>query len=183
MKSHIKTAKRVPIAMLALAILAGSGTQGHSADPPSVGLHEAALLGDVVAVRQHIAAGSDLDERDPSGGSSPLITAAVFGQTEVATALIEAGADLDFRNNEGSTPLHSAAFFCRTEIVEILLANGADKSLRNNAGATALESVAGPFDEVRGIYDFLAGVLGPLGLRLDYERIETTRPKIAEMLL
>ena len=34
----------------------------------------------------------------------------------------------------------------------------------------------------RGAYDYLGAVLGPYGLELDYEYIERTRPKIAEML-
>ncbi len=150
--------------------------------PPDVGLHMAVIEGNLQAVRQHIASGSDLDEKEPSGGSSPLITAAVFGKTEIALVLIEAGADVNIKNNEGSTPLHTAAFFCRTEIVEALLANGADKKIINNAGATALESVTVPFDAVKGIYDYFGKVLGPMGLVLDYERIKNTRPKIIVIL-
>ncbi|MGB2907422.1 MAG: ankyrin repeat domain-containing protein, partial [Candidatus Aminicenantaceae bacterium] len=115
-------------------------------------------------------------------GSTPLIIAITFGKTEVAKALIEAGADLTITNNDGSASLHIAAFFCRTEIVEALLENGADKDFRNSAGRTALDAVEGPFDEVKAIYDALRKDLEPLGLRLDYERIKETRPKIAEML-
>ena len=133
-------------------------------------------------VQQHIEAGSDLNERDPTGGSSPLITAAVFGKTEVALALIAAGTDVDFKNNDGSTPLHSAAFFCHTEIVEALLINGADAAIKNNAGSIALEPVIAPFEDVKGIYDYFGETLEPLGLKLDYEQIEKTRPVIAEML-
>ncbi len=150
--------------------------------PPSIGLHEAVLTGNVTAIQKHINAGSDLNKKDEYGGSSPLMTAATFGQTEAAIMLIEAGADVNQINNEGSTPLHAAAFFCRTEIVKALLENGAIKDIRNNAGSTALESVAIPFDYVKGIYDQLGAALGPLGLRLDYERIKTTRPKIRQML-
>ena len=150
--------------------------------PPEVGLHMAVIEGDLMAVRQHILAGSDVDEKEPTGGSSPLITAAVFGRTEVAMALIEAGADVNIKNNDGSTPLHSAAFFCRTEIVEGLLANGADKNIRNNAGSTAMETVTGPFAAVEGIYDYFVKALGPMGLNLDYSQIKKTRPKIAEIL-
>jgi len=149
---------------------------------PAIGLHEAALQGNLEIIQQHIEAGSDLNEKDASGGSSPLITAAVFGKTEVALALIDADADVNFKNNDGSTPLHTAAFFCSTEIVEALLANGADATIKNNAGASALESVITPFEEVKGIYDYFGEALGPLGLKLDYEQIKETRPVIAEML-
>ena len=100
----------------------------------------------------------------------------------MARALIEAGADVNYKNNEGSTALITAAFFCLTEIVKILLENSADKNARNNAGSTALESVASPFDAVKGIYDGLGAALKPLGLELNYEQIMATRPKIAEML-
>ena len=47
--------------------------------PGELGLHEAIVRGDLEAVRQQIEAGADLNAREPSGGSSPLITAATFG--------------------------------------------------------------------------------------------------------
>ena len=85
--------------------------------------------------------GANLNEKDQVGGSSPLIIAATFGQTEVAIALIEAGVDINQKNNDGSTALHTAALFCHTDIVKALLDKGADKSVRNHSGATALELV------------------------------------------
>jgi len=149
---------------------------------PNIDIHAAAVMGDLEAVQQHIKAGTDLDMKEPLGGSSPLITAVVFGKTEVAKVLIEAGADLNIKNNEGSTALHSAAFFCRTEIVETLLAKGADKTIKNKLGSTAFQAVAGPFDQVKVVYDFIGKQLGPFGLKLDYSHIKATRPKIAELL-
>lgn len=150
--------------------------------PPSTDIHTATFLGDLDAIRQHISASSDLNEQEPSMNSTPLISAAVFGKTEVARALIEAGADVNIQNNEGSSALHSAAFLCRTEIVAMLLEMGADKDLKNIYGSTALESVAGPFDQVKSIYDEFSKNLGPLGFKLDYEQVEKTRPIIASML-
>lgn len=161
------------------AAAAPSSSQQATAD---LRLHEAILRGDIEAVGKLIEAGADLNTREPSGGSSPLITAATFGRTEAAEALIEAGADLDLQNNDGSTALITAAFFAREEIVEALLAAGADKSIRNNTGSTALDAVSGPFEEVRNIYDFVGAALAPYGLELDYARIEATRPRIGEML-
>jgi len=63
-----------------------------------------------------------------------------------------------------------------------LLENGADKDLKNIYGSTPLASVSGPFSEVKGIYDEFSRQLGPLGLKLDYDQIEKTRPVIADML-
>ena len=150
--------------------------------PVGTALHRAAMEGDLDTARELIAAGAELNAREPMGGSSPLITAATFGRTGVARALIAAGADVDQRNNDGSTALITAAFFCRTEIVEALLAAGADKSIRNNAGSTALDIVSAPFGAMKGFYDMVGAALGPYGLELDYERLEATRPRIAEML-
>ena len=149
--------------------------------PPAMDIHSAAFMGDLDAVKQHVNAGSDLNQKD-AYGSTPLTIAVTFGKTEVAIALIEGGADLNGINNDGSTPLHTAAFFCRIEIVEALLAKSADKSIKNNFGSTAYESVAGPFEPVKGIYDQISKELGPLGLKLDYDYLETTRPKIAALL-
>ena len=149
---------------------------------PGMDIHTATLLGDLDVIKQHIAAGTNLDEKEPTLGSSPLISAAVFGRTEVARALIEAGADVNLQNNEGSTALHSAAFLCRLEIVEMLLENGADKELLNNYGSTALQSILPPFEDVKFIYDQFSKDLGPLGFKLDYAYVEATRPKIAEIL-
>ena len=177
--------------MLVSAACGGSNSEGggknttdkkENVKPPAMDIHTAALLGDLDAIEQHILAGTDLNQREPTVGSSPLITAAMFGKTEVARALIEAGADVNLQNNEGSTPLHTAAFLCRTEIVRMLLDHGADKTLRNVYGSTPLESVAGPFEEVKGIYDVFSRDLGPLGLKLDYRYLEETRPVIADML-
>lgn len=151
-------------------------------EAPALDIHSAVLLGDLKAVVQHIKAGSELNQGDPTMGSTPLMIAAVFDRTEIAAALIEAGIDLDQTNNDGATALHSAAFLCRTEIVEMLVENGADKTIRNNFGSTAYESVAGPFESIKFVYEQFSKDLGPLGLKLDYEQLEETRPVIAEML-
>jgi hypothetical protein len=170
------------VSLMCFASCSSKSGDSKKVKPPAMDLHAAALMGDLEVIRQHIEAGSDLDEAEPSVGSSPLITASVFGRTEAAIALIEAGANVNFQNNEKSTALHTAAFLCRTEIVQALLDKGADKTLKNIYGSTPLESVAGPFGDVKAVYEQFAKDLGPLGLKLDYEYLESTRPVIAEML-
>ena len=149
---------------------------------PEIDIHTAVLTGNQDALKQHIAAGSNINEKDPFGGSSPLISAALFGKTEEARILLDAGADINFQNNDGATALHVAAFFCRPEIVQLLLDKGADKNIRNKFGATPYESVAGPFQESKNVYDMIGKALEPMGLKLDYAQLEKTRPVIAGML-
>lgn len=151
-------------------------------NPPKIDIHTAVTEGNLEAVQQHIAAGTNIDEKDPFGGSSPLISACLFGKTEIAQLLIDAGANLNFINNDGSTPLITAAFFCRPGIVKMLLEKKADKTIKNKYGQTAYESVAAPFAEVKESYDALGKMLAPMGLELDYTYLQKTRPEIAALL-
>jgi hypothetical protein len=193
MKVQLWNAARVTlyVTYFAAAVMLGSckekegSTQAAGATEvkaPEIDIHTAVISGNVEAVEQHIKAGTDINTPDPFGGSSPLISAAVFGKPEVAAVLANAGADLNFQNKDGSTALHTAAFFCRPEIVKMLLSKGADKSIKNKFGVTPYEMVAGPFADMKNAYDMMGKVLGPMGLTLDYGYIEKTRPEIAEML-
>lgn len=150
--------------------------------PPQIDIHTAVVTNNLDALRQHIAAGTNVNEKDPFGGSSPLISAAVFGKTDAAKILMDAGADLNFQNKDGSTALHTSAFFCRPEIVKMLLGKGANKTIKNNYGSTPYETVAAPFDQAKPIYDMMVQALGPMGLKLDYAYVEKTRPEIASLL-
>ncbi len=151
-------------------------------EKPEMDIHAAVLSGDLAVVRQHIKAGTNINEREPMSGSTPLISAATFDKIEIAKALIEAGADLTISNNDGSTPLHSAAFFCRVEIVQMLIDAKADKTIKNNFGATPRETVMGPFSEIKPFYEMMQQQLAPLGMQLDMEQLEKTRPVIGMML-
>jgi ankyrin repeat protein len=77
-----------------------------------------------------IAAGAAVDG-DPGASETPLITAASYGDAEVAQVLIEAGAKLeacsapDSGGVPGGTALLHAAVFGMTEVVDLLIAAGA----------------------------------------------------------
>ncbi len=145
-------------------------------------IHTAVWKNDIEAVKQHIAAKSDLNIKEAMGGSTPLISAALFGRIEIAKLLIDAGANLNIQNNDGSTALITAAFFCRPDIVQMLLAKNADKTIKNKYSQTAYESVLPAFKDAKPAYDMLGSMLAPMGLKFDYAYIEKTRPIIAALL-
>ncbi len=149
---------------------------------PAVDIHMAVITGNIDAINQHIKAGSDLNAKEPNRGSTPLITAIVFDKTEIAKALIKAGADLNIQNKDGSTALITASFFCRLEIVKELLAKGADKSIKNKTGGTALNAVSVPFDMVKPVFKNVEKALASFGVKFDYKYLKETRPVIAELL-
>ncbi|MDT0642803.1 ankyrin repeat domain-containing protein [Zunongwangia sp. F363] len=189
MKTLKMNSVRVLLNLFLMATLfsACSQTNKKSNEQPVVeksamDIHAAVMANNLEVVRQHIEAGSNLNVKDNFSGSTPLNTAAVFGKTKIAKELIDAGADLSVKNNDGSTPLHTAAFFGRVEIVQMLIDAHADKTLRNNFGATPRETVAGPFSDMKPIYEMMQQQLAPLGLKLDMEQLQKNRPVIAMML-
>lgn len=179
------------VALIAMLIMINQNNTDPKADKSNIvqtsqstmDIHEAIITDELDAMMNLLSNGVSPDEKDQYSGSTPLITASVFGKKQAVEILIKHGANIDMQNNDGSSALHSAAFFCRTDIVEALLKNGADKSLKNKSGATALESVDVDFEVVKPVYDYFANSLGQMGLKVDYEYIEATRPRIVEMLI
>lgn len=45
---------------------------------PKIDIHAAVATGNIEAVKQHIAAGTNINQKDAMGGSSPLITACLY---------------------------------------------------------------------------------------------------------
>ena len=142
----------------------------------------ATMAGDVDALRKVLATGADINGRNPVGQSTPLIVAAVYGQTEAARLLIKEGADLTSVSNDqsGSTPLMIATFFGHPEIVKLLLESDAPVNVVNKAGKTPLDAVTrewGP--AVEGLYKYIASTLQ---LEIDLERVKASRLQIAVLL-
>ena len=167
---------RLLIAILVAPILIGCETHSsHSTD-----IWTAAATGDSAIIQEYIASGGDLNVQEPASGSSPLIVAVVFGQTEAAKLLVERGAALDVTNNDGSTALHVAAFFCLPEMVSFLLEQGANPESKNQYGQTPLETVTGEWTgDLEGVYSMVAKMWN---LDLNQDRIRETRPQVAALI-
>ena len=78
-------------------------------EPPAakaldISIHSAALDGNIEAIKQYIAAGTDVNAKDDNG-FLPLHLAADRGHTEVVELLITKGAEVNAQSDGGNTPL------------------------------------------------------------------------------
>ncbi|MDB4668734.1 ankyrin repeat domain-containing protein [bacterium] len=95
-------------------------------------------LGSIEAVKQHLAAGADVNAKDEDG-YTPLYAVAGGAHKEIAVLLIANGADVNAKNKYGETPLHYAA---TKEIAELLIAKGADVNAKDEVESTPLHTAA-----------------------------------------
>ena len=102
---------------------------------------KAAFGGSIEAIKQHIAAGTDLNAKDTYGWI-PLNHAAEGGHKEIIELLIANGADVNAQNVDGYTPLHTAILNDETEIAELLITKGADVNVKSGFGQTPLHHAA-----------------------------------------
>jgi len=90
-------------------------------------LLDAAKKGDIEAVKQHLAAGADVNEK-AGDGTTPLHNAAVYGHKEVAELLLANGAEVNAiivsGRNQGKTPLDLAIWRKKTETADLLRKHG-----------------------------------------------------------
>jgi len=113
-------------------------SQQPTAKAPDIPIHEAAKRRNIEAVKQHLAAGTDVSAKDGSG-RTPLHYAANGGHKEIVELLIAKGADVNAKTNGGWTPLHYAVTGDQKEIAELLIAAGADVNVKQKVGGTPLD--------------------------------------------
>jgi ankyrin repeat protein len=87
-------------------------------------IYIAAKVGHIEAVKQHIAAGTDVNAKDEEG-LTPLYFAAGYGYKEIVELLIGEGADVNVQRGDGKTPLDRAIRFNRGEMADLLRKHGA----------------------------------------------------------
>jgi ankyrin repeat protein len=100
-----------------------------------------------------------------SAGQTPLILACLSGSLETVQLLIDAGSELEAKDDiNGYTPLHAAVRNGHVLVAQALLAANADPNSTDNMGGTALH-VAARYDVAEAV-DLLAGS----GCSLDMQR-------------
>ena len=125
--------KHILVTTIAAVVLVGCGEGSRH-----LNLYEAAESGDIEAVKQHLADGTDIELKCTGCGSTALGHAAKHGHNEIAELLIENGADVSAKSLEGLTPLHFAALAGHKEIAELLIAKGAEVNAKDGDGWTPL---------------------------------------------
>lgn len=83
-----------------------------------------------------IEQGADLEARAFGSGATPLMRAAYVGRNDLVQILIDAGANINARDNTGSTPLMIAAMQNNVETFKLLIDAGADLLIKDNRGQT-----------------------------------------------
>jgi cytohesin len=101
-------------------------------------IHKAAESGNIEAVKQHLAAGADVNAMGGFLQWTLLQYAASGGHKEIVELLIAEGADVNAKGNGEMTPLHIAA---NKEIVELLIAAGVDVNAKNDDGETPMDMI------------------------------------------
>jgi cytohesin len=101
-------------------------------------IHTAAEGDDIEAVKEFLAAGTDVNVKG-GWGRTPLHIAAWGGHKEIVELLIAKGADVNAKDEGGETPLHSAT---TKEVAELLIAKGADVNAKDEGEETPLHSAA-----------------------------------------
>ncbi|KAJ6668981.1 hypothetical protein lerEdw1_007790 [Lerista edwardsae] len=88
--------------------------------------------------------GCEVDTRDIGLEWTPLMRlCAMTGKVDVATLLIDAGADVNVKDKDGKTPLMVASLNNHENLVALLLERGADVDIKNEFGKGALEMARG----------------------------------------
>ena len=95
----------------------------------------ACYFGQFEVARYLVLKGADVNLPSKNGFNVyPLHSATAGNYTNIARMLVDNGAQVNVKQQEGSTPLHSAAQNGNLELLILLLENGADVNIRLESG-------------------------------------------------
>ena len=142
---------------------------------PEDNLWGAARTGDLGGIKRYLSEGAEIDELSPETHISALSWATMMGHAEAAKLLIQRGADINVRQEDGGTPLHIAVALGRAEMADLLIKEGADVKAKNRRGDVPASGLYIPW----GMLKFMIGMFD---IKLEQKEVEAGRAKIAEML-
>ena len=120
--------KHLLLTTIAAVLLVGCGESQSITKAPDISIQKAATIGHIDAVKQHLAAGADVNAK-ADGRMSPLHKAAWGGHKEIAELLIAKGADVNAKDEDGETPLDAIVGNpWRVKIADLLIKQGGKMS-------------------------------------------------------
>ena len=75
---------------------------------PDISIYDAVEDGNIEVVKQHLAAGTDVNSKDKDGWT-PLHEAASEGHNKIIELLVAKGADVNAKGADGETPVDAAS--------------------------------------------------------------------------
>jgi ankyrin repeat protein len=114
--------KSILVSIVAAVLVVGCG-ESQSPEPPDISISSAANDGNIEAVKQHLAAGTDVNVKGYRE-RIPLHYAAKEGHKEIVELLIANGAEVNAKNDNGRTPLDLAILNKHPEIADLLRKHG-----------------------------------------------------------
>ena len=117
--------KHLLLTTIAAVVLVGCGPK-----KPDISIHNAVIFGNIQAVKQHLAAGTDVDMKG-NLGETPLFRAFERQNIKMAKLLVDNGADVNAKEGGyGGTPMHLAAAIFDKQFAELLISNGAKVNVK-----------------------------------------------------
>jgi hypothetical protein len=101
-------------------------------------LHAAVYDDNIEMVNFLLKNDADFSIGSTKDNSTPLHETALSGYYEMASILLEHGADVNCRDDMLCTPLHEAAMYSTNDMVELLISHGAEIDVKNEMGRTPL---------------------------------------------
>jgi ankyrin repeat protein/tetratricopeptide (TPR) repeat protein len=127
-------------------------------------LHYASGYGNIVMIRELIAAGADVNSTARGNGKTPLMSACdEWPHPYIVSPLIKAGTSINLQDGDGKTALaHAVDPLLNRGLVEMLLENGANPTIADKNGVTPIRAARClGFEDVARLMESVAGAAEP----------------------
>ena len=152
--------KHLLLTTIAAVLLVGCGGRLIAPAPPPRGIWRAADQGNIEAVKKHLDAGVDIHVLDKKYGFAPLHYAAEGGYNEIVELLIDKGANVNAKDENGATPQDLAIQFKEFETASLLRKHGGKHETIHSADVSDEDGSR----HRNFVYSFLWFILGVMSL-------------------